>query len=80
MGLQPRMISTGVIGHPVDQYLHFLFVYFFYQGFPVIQGAVLRIDPGIISHCIVAAQCSFPVFFTDRIDRHKPDGLYAHFF
>ena len=68
-----------MVGHPVEYHLHAHAVDAVDQGFELLHGTELRIDGFIIGNGVVTSQGSFPVLLANRIDRHKPKDLDAHF-
>ena len=73
----PRVVGSGVVGHPVEHDLHPKRVGLLHEGVEVFERAELRIDRAVVLDGVVGAEGALAAEFADRIDRHQPDNVHS---
>ena len=78
MGLYPRMVAGGVVGHPVDDNLHVHPVGALHHPLKVVHSAKLRIDPPVVCDRVIGSKRAFALHDPDGVYGHEPQDIDAH--
>ena len=71
----PRMIPSGVVGHPVQDHFHAKCVCAVDEAAQLHRCAEFRIDPAVVLHRVRTAERALAVFDPDRMHRHQPHDI-----
>jgi len=74
------VIPGGMIGHPIEDDVHPLFMSGSDEMFEIIQAAKPGIDAVIIFNGVGAAQAAFAILSTNLVNGHEPQNVHAQLF
>ena len=91
MGFGPFAVKGRVVSNPIDDHFHAQFVSGGRQCLQIFLGPKVRIDLVVIlntvrasqarrtglNHVVITVLPTFPVDFTDRVNRHQPQNVNA---